>query len=717
MTLSTLTRRMLQQFCTSAGVGKSIADKLDAGDTDSLTDYERRRLAFAMGSQVAANKLADCLSSGDDLPDWVRRKLVFVGGQFAGDEIGDAVDAITSNIEGLPPESVLGIWFASNYDATKKVIPNIASSVTVRDVVTRNPRGLFNTGKAPGNGAGGGWLGGGFDGMTVTEKYAANADGINVGTRIVFSTTTNGLRYRTNATLAAGTYTMAIDVKSNNGSTQDFLMSRNGGSTTVTKTATTSWQRFTLEFTLASSTAVDLRFLKPSSGSGDFVIDNAYLWRGAESTLPSTMTWGGHIQVGDNDTESVSCTGAELALTSSQAAYMAFDAVQDSIAWSVYAVVKRTAAYTTAGSGRYPFFFTPNESSAWGSSGTVLALGDYDAEGYLQGKFGVPKIAQGKKGSNWTTGDSPDLATDAGYHVISMKCQGTGSSNGNTIEVWIDDCILFTTINTQSQTALNWFVAAIGGNNGLSRHKINALACYAKYHTENETKQTIEALIDNAAASSLTITRPKNHIIAEGDSITQGPSVNSYVQQAFPNLTGTGTTVVNWACSSGSMLTTHTTVGLNVTDRLTAFHLPGIPDDLTGRRCIYSILIGANDLSDYASASAYLTALYAVTDQARAQGAKVIICTVLPKSSAWSGYTTHNSFRATLNAQLRLDVVGGGSGNNKFDALADFANDATMGPDAAASNATYYSDGLHPTAAGHALLEPIWRAAVNSLLI
>lgn len=108
MTLSTLTRRMLQQFCTSAGVGKSIADKLDAGDTDSLTDYERRRLAFAMGSQAAANALADCLSSGDDLPDWVRRKLVFVGGQFAGDEIGDAVDAVSSEVLLLSSTSSVG---------------------------------------------------------------------------------------------------------------------------------------------------------------------------------------------------------------------------------------------------------------------------------------------------------------------------------------------------------------------------------------------------------------------------------------------------------------------------------------------------------------------------------------------------------------------------------------------------------------------------------
>jgi hypothetical protein len=251
----------------------------------------------------------------------------------------------------------------------------------------------------------------------------------------------------------------------------------------------------------------------------------------------------------------------------------------------------------------------------------------------------------------------------------------------------------------------------MGGNNGLARHSVNGLAAYAKYHTEEETKQTIEALIDNAATSSITVTRPKNLIIVEGDSITVGPSTNSYAQQAIPNLTGTGLTVMNWAAQSGSRLSTHTTTGLNVTDRLTSFHLPGVPSDLTGRRCIYSILIGANDLSDYVSASAYLSTLYSVTDQIRALGAKVVICTILPKSSAWSGYLTHNAYRATLNAQLRLDV------GIKFDALADFAADPNIGQDAAAAGANYV-DGLHLTGTAHGTYaKPIWVAAINSLLI
>lgn len=624
-----------------------------------------------------------------------------------------------STIDGLPSESAVGVWLAKNYDATNKAIPNSASTVALRSIISRNPRGIFTTGKVPGNSGAGGFLGGGFDGMTVTEKYAANADGLMMGSRIVFASTANGLRYRNTFTLPAGTYTIVIQAKSNTGSDQDFLMSHNGGTTTSTKTATSSWQTFTHEFTLASSTVCDARFMKPTAApaSGDFVIDNAFVWSGAAATVPSSITWGGHLLLGNSTIDSISCTGGELALTSAQAGHATFDAINSSNEWSIYATVKRISAFTTAGLGRFPFFFTPADTgSTWGSAGP-LTLGDYDAEGYLKGVFGSSaKYATSKKAAVWTAGDNPDTFTDGGYHVISMKCKGTGNDDNNTIEMWIDDCILFTTIDTQAQSALSWFVAAIGGNNGLSRHKVNALACYAKYHTEAETKQTVEALIDNAAASSLTVTRPKNLIIVEGDSITVGPSANSYAQQAIPNLTGTGLTVMNWAAQSGSKLSTHTTTGLNVTDRMASFHLPGIPDDLTGRRCVYSILIGANDLSDAASAADYLTSLYTVTDQLRAAGAKVVICTVLPKSSAWAGYLTHNSYRATLNAQLRLDVVGGG-GADKFDALADIAADPDIGPDAAAAGANYV-DGLHLTGTAHGTFaEPIWRAAVNSLLV
>ena len=78
--------------------------------------------------------------------------------------------------------------------------------------------------------------------------------------------------------------------------------------------------------------------------------------------------------------------------------------------------------------------------------------------------------------------------------------------------------------------------------------------------------------------------------------------------------------------------------------------------------------------------------------------------TILPSTA--SGF---NTARNTVNTTLRTWV------GTHCDAIADFAADATMGPDAAASNATYYSDGTHPTAAGQVILETVIRSVINAL--
>jgi hypothetical protein len=49
------------------------------------------------------------------------------------------------------------------------------------------------------------------------------------------------------------------------------------------------------------------------------------------------------------------------------------------------------------------------------------------------------------------------------------------------------------------------------------------------------------------------------------------------------------------------------------------------------------------------------------------------------------------------------------------DKVADWAANATMGANGASDNATNYADKVHPTLAGYAILEPITRAAINSL--
>jgi lysophospholipase L1-like esterase len=619
-----------------------------------------------------------------------------------------------NTLAGVPksamPAGALGIWYAKDYNATAKAIPNaVASTALVLNMLTRNPRGVFDTGKANGNGGGGGWLGGGFGGCTITEKYATGRDGTIAASKAVFATATSGIRYRQTLSLPAGTYTMVIDAWTESG-TLDFYMSKDAETTTVTKTATTTKTQFKYEFTLGSTTTVDLRFCRPTTGNGTLVIDKAYLWNGNAASVPSDISLGGHLYLANSSLESVSCTGGELALTSNQVGQIDFDAETTSTECTILVVAKRMITYKTAGAGRYPFLNPNAESSAGGAGGPGASFGFFDNENNLVGNFGSTRQATcygGTGATRFPVGTCPDLFSNGQYHVLSFRSELKNRS------LWIDDCGLQNVYtNSWGVTTVTGRHYELGYNVGLDAFKIVAMALYPTALSKTDQHKAVSFLIMKANESSITITRPKNVLLAEGDSITFGPASNSYVQQFLANSAATAFSVYNVGAQAGSMLSTNGTPDLNLSVRLPQ-HLKGIPTNLSGRRAVATLMFGTNDLSSYGSVSSYLTEYYGYVSQLRALGVKVGICTILAKGTLQAGYAAFNTLRNALNTQLRSDV------GTYFDFLVDFAADSTMGQDSSPANATYFSsaDTLHPTAAGHAVLEPIYRSAVNAQLI
>ncbi|MFL6725444.1 MAG: DUF1996 domain-containing protein [Sphingomicrobium sp.] len=125
-----------------------------------------------------------------------------------------------------------------------------------------------------------------------------------------------------------------------------------------------------------------------------------------------------------------------------------------------------------------------------------------------------------------------------------------------------------------------------------------------------------------------------------------------------------------------------------------------------------TVLIGANDLTGYASTTDWLNALWAYTAQWKATGAKVVVGTVLPQCNN----SAHNARRVAANAAIRAAL------GSKIDAVADYAADPVMGPDAAACNLSLYKDGLHPTDYetpddGQHKLAVIYTAALDKLVL
>lgn len=108
-----------------------------------------------------------------------------------------------------------------------------------------------------------------------------------------------------------------------------------------------------------------------------------------------------------------------------------------------------------------------------------------------------------------------------------------------------------------------------------------------------------------------------------------------------------------------------------------------------------SIFIGANDMAGYATAQAFVDALFGLTDQYRQTGALLDVCTVLPRVN--SQFPAWNARRAQVNALIRAAV------GTRIDGVVDF-DTCSMGVDGAENDAMKYVDTLHPTASGQAVL-------------
>jgi lysophospholipase L1-like esterase len=120
---------------------------------------------------------------------------------------------------------------------------------------------------------------------------------------------------------------------------------------------------------------------------------------------------------------------------------------------------------------------------------------------------------------------------------------------------------------------------------------------------------------------------------------------------------------------------------------------------------ILFVFVGSNDQTEAgATANSVYTNLKTYCLARRAVGWTVVVATILPRTDV------SNVTRNALNTLIRNDT-------SFYSALADFGADATMGCDNCYSNLTYFNaDGIHPIAAGHAIIAPIASAAIASVL-
>jgi lysophospholipase L1-like esterase len=130
-----------------------------------------------------------------------------------------------------------------------------------------------------------------------------------------------------------------------------------------------------------------------------------------------------------------------------------------------------------------------------------------------------------------------------------------------------------------------------------------------------------------------------------------------------------------------------------------------IPAPDTGRSIVAVIQGGINDINT-GNDNLYASVTMPYVTWLKAQGKKVVVCTLLPQTAV----AGTDARRLAYNAQVRANAAGA-------DAICDLAAEATMGPyPAAPGDPTLYPDAIHPSSLGYSHLAPVYAAAIGGLL-
>lgn len=563
----------------------------------------------------------------------------------------------------------IGLWYMDEYQTTpRNAVRNRAVATVPSANLLSAPRRLFNNGSfyLPNN-------------VTISDNAAVGSDGLTQASTVVWGSADAYIQM-TGMTLPVGSYLLALDVRTTDGSTVSFRMGPNAAM--QTKSATPAWQPFTCPITVSGSPSdpnVLIIRSVDSATPANLAICDARIFSGGVDLGADVLA--GHMYFGHNNYDSgqPSFSGGVITLNASGK----WGTVQLPIpkvltAFTAVAVGQRKAVP----GGQLQAYISKVQSYT-----DFSALHDNAASSPATQYNGNSAINLAEGLFDYKTND---------WHTITTRYSTPNYS------VWMED-MKFAVGSTASETATiadMWVGVAL--NTGIfSKYALSAIALFDKALTDAEVRTVAAALKARAALSGLTVGNSK-FLAAEGDSITfgTGGTNGGYANLFGPNSSPT----VNGRvfAIAGSTLA-------NVVSRLTA-DAAMLPASKAGRLYIYSLLIGRNDLLGYpGGTAAYAAAVSAHMANVKAAGFdRTVLMTVLP--------STVPGFNAERNALNAIYTGVGWSASNNVDVVCDTASDITMGPDAAASNVLLYGDGTHPTNLGYTTLETVYRPAINGIV-
>jgi len=514
--------------------------------------------------------------------------------------------------------------------------------------------------------------------IVIADNYAPDPNGDFVASRLQ-ATGTNGYLAATNgvAYLSGQQYTLSIYAASNNGAAQTVRMTDNNVNYSANMTVpATGWTRLSYTWT--------------ASGTGGYVIPIA---QDANNDHLDILIWGVQLEIGAHPTTYIPqvyqmVNGGGPQSAAHQCAWIAAgvdctanagNSYMIAAGWqpidltkaTVYAAVKWTGAPVLAG-------YAPILSDYYNSPHLYLTGAD---SGLL-----FPRM---RFGSLLAYAYAANL-NDGNWHILA------GQFDGANINVFLDGAEV-ATYNVGSSPPIQFSQLYLSNfaNAAFWPGQIGFAALYSVAHSAAQVTSNTAAIRAIMASRGVTIPAMSQFLAFEGDSITDpttgvtAASKYYYVaQSAISPFPQGGNDAV-----SGSGIATVISRSATVD----SWFAP-----IAGPKVLF-LFLGANDQGDGATAFVANVKAYCLARKAASPGLKIVLATLLPQTT--SGF---NTFRDTVNASIHAD-------NSYYDALADFAADPTMGCDSCAASTTYFSDGEHPTAAGHAILGPIAKSAIQTV--
>ena len=298
--------------------------------------------------------------------------------------------------------------------------------------------------------------------------------------------------------------------------------------------------------------------------------------------------------------------------------------------------------------------------------------------GFLSG--GASKFTSGiGVSSSWgtsftiTAGDVLNMAMDIDNGKVWIGKNGTWLGSGDPA----------TGANAAGLIpAGTWHFAMSCQNNGTGTYTLNTTS--------------VTGSIPSGFSVLPSMARGKFYIVMEGDSITAG-SVGPTTPYGVVAITSSALNQRYRNFSAGGVQISY--METNATTYYDWYAL-----NRSDKKSVVSILGGHNDISGSRTAAQVITSLQNYGANRKAAGHHVVMCTILP-DSVYGGF---NTTRATVNTAMRT------WGGTYWDSLVDFDTDL-MGLDATASNATYYSDGIHPTQVGMNRLAAVYQPVIEAI--